>query len=133
MMFVLLLFLTSAASARSFPGYDFGGKSHQQFLTEAIERSSPGNARLLAELFGGLELGLELGGGTKVSEAANWRRPFLARKDFRFMISFPLLSPCSGRHLRGRGRNKMPTPGKSAARFIARREREVGGEERSPL
>ena len=39
-----------------------GGKCHSEFLTDAIERSSPGNARLLAELFGGLELGFNLGG-----------------------------------------------------------------------
>ena len=38
-----------------------GGKSHSQFLQRAIERSTPSNARLLAELFGGLELGLDLG------------------------------------------------------------------------
>ena len=38
-----------------------GGKTHSQFLQRAIERSTPSNARLLAELFGGLELGLDLG------------------------------------------------------------------------
>ena len=43
-----------------------GGKSQKQFLQEAIERSSPGNARFLAELFGGLELNLELGDGAQV-------------------------------------------------------------------
>lgn len=50
-----------SASVRSFPNYDYGGKSHEQFLTDAIERSSPGNARLLAELFGGLDLGISFG------------------------------------------------------------------------
>ena len=39
------------------------GKSHKEFLQEAIERSSPGNARVLTNLFGGLELGMDLGMG----------------------------------------------------------------------
>jgi len=43
-----------------------GGKTQQEFLQEAIERSSPGNARFLAELFGGLELNLELQDGAQV-------------------------------------------------------------------
>ena len=45
-----------------------GGKTHKQFLQDAIERSSPGNARFLAELFGGLELSLELGDGAQVKK-----------------------------------------------------------------
>ena len=39
--------------------YDAGGLDHDKFIQEALARSSPGSARLLAELFGGLELGLE--------------------------------------------------------------------------
>lgn len=53
--------LTSCATVRAFPNFDYGGKTHTQFLQRAIERSTPSNARLLAELFGGLELGLDLG------------------------------------------------------------------------
>ena len=45
-----------------------GGKTQQEFLQEAIERSSPGNARFLAELFGGLELNLELQDGAQVCD-----------------------------------------------------------------
>ena len=36
-----------------------GGQKHEKFIEEALGRSSPGSARLLAELFGGFELGLE--------------------------------------------------------------------------
>ena len=36
-----------------------GGKEHNQFLTDVLKRGSPEANRLLAELFGGLELGLE--------------------------------------------------------------------------
>ena len=36
-----------------------GGQQHEKFIEEALGRSSPGSARLLAELFGGFELGLE--------------------------------------------------------------------------
>jgi hypothetical protein len=43
-----------------------GGKTHTQFLQEAVERSSPGNARFLAEFFGGLELNLDLSDGAQV-------------------------------------------------------------------
>lgn len=84
----ILFCLTLAALAKAMPSYDYGrqheslfhlpkslassrfsdvsgGKSPQQFLTSALERSSPSSARLLAELFGGIELGLDLGGGTQ--------------------------------------------------------------------
>ena len=43
-----------------------GGKSHDQFLQEAIERSSPANARFLTELFGGIKVDLDLGEGAQV-------------------------------------------------------------------
>ena len=36
------------------------GKDHEQFIQAALGRSSPGSARLLAELFGGLEIDLEM-------------------------------------------------------------------------
>ena len=42
------------------------GKTHKEFLQSAIERSSPGNARVLTNLFGGLlELGLDIGSGAQ--------------------------------------------------------------------
>merc|ERR1719412_2963719 len=53
------VFLTNCATVRSFPRYDYGGQKHEKFIEEALGRSSPGSARLLAELFGGFELGLE--------------------------------------------------------------------------
>ncbi|XP_040569159.1 uncharacterized protein [Lepeophtheirus salmonis] len=67
-MYFLILYLLLAIKtslARTIPSFDFGDKSREEFLRSAIERSSPGNARLLAELFGGLELGINLGGETK--------------------------------------------------------------------
>ena len=74
--------LVNCATVRSFPNYDYGtynsnldshlqanlqmitfelagGKEHNQFLTDVLKRGSPEANRLLAELFGGLELGLE--------------------------------------------------------------------------
>lgn len=39
--------------------FQLGGLQHEKFIQDALARSSPGSARLLAELFGGLELGLE--------------------------------------------------------------------------
>jgi len=54
-----LIFLANCATVRSFPRYDYGGQQHEKFIEEALGRSSPGSARLLAELFGGFELGLE--------------------------------------------------------------------------
>jgi len=66
MLFVLAVgavTTVSSATVRSFPNFDYDGKSHKEFLQEAIERSSPGNARVLTNLFGGLELGMDLGMG----------------------------------------------------------------------
>jgi len=75
MMFVIslslqwILFLigcTNGASVRSYPNFDYEGKTHKEFLQSAIERSSPGNARVLTNLFGGLlELGLDIGSGAQ--------------------------------------------------------------------
>jgi len=36
-------------------------------LTSAVERASPSTARLLAELFGGLDITMDLGDGAKVN------------------------------------------------------------------
>ena len=60
-MFKKLTFPIRAYSQVKYTQLYTGGKTKTQFLQRAIERSTPSNARLLAELFGGLELGLDLG------------------------------------------------------------------------
>jgi len=45
-----------------------GGSHPRDVLTAAVERSSPSTARLLAELFGGLDISMELGEGAQVFE-----------------------------------------------------------------
>jgi len=54
------IIVAHGGTVRSFPRYDYEGKDHEQFIQAALGRSSPGSARLLAELFGGLEIDLEM-------------------------------------------------------------------------
>lgn len=69
--------------------YFSGGQSIQQFLTEALQRSSPSNVRLLAELFGGLELGLDLAGGTQAVHKPE-NETFLSKKSNFSYLSYTL-------------------------------------------